>query len=289
MGLFTARGAYRVVTMGEVLERCLQESELTMRSPRAYRAHCRMFSALWGHRLARDLSRSDVEGWMRLRQAQVKAATVIHELAFLSKSFRLALRDGLVHESPCQGVRSPRVQDCRDRILLLQEEPRLMAALRDDESRSLVRAAILTGMRRAELFGLVPQEVDLATGFIHLPASRCKNGHPRSIPLHPDLVEDLAHRSRGRFVWWPGARGVRTSVAAGWMLRVWHPALRAAGIEGLTFHGLRHTFASRLVMAGVGLVTVQTLMGHRDPRQTLRYAHLQPGHLQEAIRRLQAA
>ena len=51
----------------------------------------------------------------------------------------------------------------------------------------------------------------------------------------------------------------------------------------VTFHDLRHTFASRLVMAGVELPTVQDLMGHKDIRMTLRYTHLVPEHLRAVV------
>ena len=65
--------------------------------------------------------------------------------------------------------------------------------------------------------------------------------------------------------------------------RVFQPALKLAGIEGVVWHTLRHSFASRLVMAGVDLRTVQTLMGHKSIEMTLRYSHLSPGHLHRAV------
>jgi hypothetical protein len=63
-------------------------------------------------------------------------------------------------------------------------------------------------------------------------------------------------------------------------------ALREAKIEGLHWHDLRHTFASRLVMAGVNLRAVQEALGHKSISMTVRYAHLSPEYQLEAVERL---
>jgi integrase len=62
----------------------------------------------------------------------------------------------------------------------------------------------------------------------------------------------------------------------------------AAGLTAFTWHCLRHTFASRLVMAGVDIRTVQELMGHKTIGMTVRYAHLAPTHTLAAVERLDA-
>jgi site-specific recombinase XerD len=64
-------------------------------------------------------------------------------------------------------------------------------------------------------------------------------------------------------------------------------ACRRADVETLYPHVLRHTFASRLVMAGVDIRTVQEFMGHKDIDMTLRYAHLSPNHKQAAMKMLE--
>ncbi len=63
--------------------------------------------------------------------------------------------------------------------------------------------------------------------------------------------------------------------------------MRQAGIEKFRFHGLRHTFASHLAMRGVPLETIGSLLGHKDPKMTKRYAHLSPASLKAAVTTLQ--
>jgi site-specific recombinase XerD len=63
-------------------------------------------------------------------------------------------------------------------------------------------------------------------------------------------------------------------------------AVAEAGIKDFTWHCLRHTFASRLTMAGVDIRTVQELMGHSSITVTMRYAHLAPAHLRAAVEKL---
>jgi site-specific recombinase XerD len=61
-------------------------------------------------------------------------------------------------------------------------------------------------------------------------------------------------------------------------------AVKRVGIAHVRFHDLRHTFASHLVMGGVDIRTVQELLGHKDIRVTMRYAHLAPDHMRNAVK-----
>jgi site-specific recombinase XerD len=65
--------------------------------------------------------------------------------------------------------------------------------------------------------------------------------------------------------------------------RSFNSALRRASIKDFTFHDLRHTFASHLVMAGVDLTTIRELLGHKTLTMTLRYAYLAPSHKVKAV------
>jgi integrase len=71
-----------------------------------------------------------------------------------------------------------------------------------------------------------------------------------------------------------------------WAKKTVPGALRAAQIEDFRFHDLRHTFASRLAMEAVDLMTIRELMGHKTMAMTLRYSHLSSGHRRTAIERL---
>ena len=65
--------------------------------------------------------------------------------------------------------------------------------------------------------------------------------------------------------------------------------VRVAGLKDFTWHCLRHTFASRLAMAGVDLRTVQELFGHKSITMTMRYSHLSPEHCAKALEKLCAS
>jgi integrase len=71
--------------------------------------------------------------------------------------------------------------------------------------------------------------------------------------------------------------------------RWFEPALKDAKVPNFSWHCLRHTFASRLVMAGVDIRTVQELLGHKTIGMTVRYSHLAPKHTLAAVERLDVA
>jgi integrase len=71
-----------------------------------------------------------------------------------------------------------------------------------------------------------------------------------------------------------------------WAEKTFPAAVQAAKIENFRLHDTRHTFASRLAMEGVDLLTIKELGGWKDVKMVQRYAHLSPGHRQQAIERL---
>jgi site-specific recombinase XerD len=113
-----------------------------------------------------------------------------------------------------------------------------------------------------------------------------KNGTDRFVTLNSAAVQVLRHlQERHQQLGLPPDSTLFHSKRDGLIKnpRKWFAtALEQAEIEDVTWHTLRHTFASRLVMAGVDLKTVQGLMGHKTIAMTARYAHLAPSHKLQA-------
>jgi len=142
-----------------------------------------------------------------------------------------------------------------------------------------------TGMRPSEQYGLIWSRVDLVRKLITIPKS--KNGNTRHIPLNSvaqAAFEELFARSSGQGRVFVNMQGEPLKGYKHWF----DPAVRKAGVSFFTWYCLRHTFASRLVMAGVDLRTVAELMGHKTIQMTMRYAHLAPAHKLAAVEKLAA-
>jgi integrase len=180
------------------------------------------------------------------------------------------------------------------RVKYLQRERKIPRWLTHDETLRLLECArqygrdahlffalgLFAGLRRAEIDGLRWEHVDFAAGVLYVRGNerwRPKDHEERAIPLAKALREILElWREPEGWILAPardyGANRYRyenrKSTAA---------VCRAAGLDWVTPHVLRHTFASRLASAGVDLYKIATWLGHSDPKTTRIYAHLRPG------------
>jgi integrase len=263
--------------------------------------------------LALPLSSIDTKRVELIRTAWLRAgrapSTANRNITRLRGALSRAVEWGVLQEHPLK-VRKLKVDDrSRVRYLSTEEESSLRKALeargsemrdaRDsankwrlerlkeplvglrvlrfvDHLEPLVLLSINTGVRRGEAFNLTWADVDLKNKLITVEGDTSKSGQTRHIPLNREALDTLTkwkEQGAGKGFVFPGRSGNRLDNVK----KSWAGLLALAKIERFRWHDLRHTFASKLVMAGVPLNTVRDLMGHSDIKMTLRYAHLAPG------------
>jgi integrase len=139
-----------------------------------------------------------------------------------------------------------------------------------------VIVALNTGLRLGELIGLTWERVDLSRGVIRLELT--KSGRRREVPMN-----DASYRALVVLGPRAGGRVFKTR----YIKTAYNNAVEVAKLDDVTFHTLRHTFASWAIMRGVTLKELQELLGHSSLTMTMRYAHLAPEHLRTAVSRLE--
>lgn len=226
-----------------------------------------------------DYSRERAGQKSRLKRL-VSPATRNRELAALRHLLRLAVEWGHIEKAP--RIRLAREPEGRLRFLNEAEAVRLLDACRQSQNPHLYRivvVALYTGARRGEVRGLTWERVDFARGVLLF--SHTKSGRRREVPMSEAVYSVLAEIP-GQKTEGPVFRR-RDGAAWGSIRTAFERAVVIARLEDFRFHDLRHTCASWLIMAGRNLKEVQELLGHRTFAMTLRYAHLSPDRLREAV------
>ncbi len=167
----------------------------------------------------------------------------------------------------------------RERYLEPDEEARLLDELHPDIS-CLVEVGIHTGIRLGALLGLHWRDVNFAREAISVPDTLSKSRKSYSVPINSrasvvlrEVGSRASHAGPDDLIFCKADGSRRKSVRT-----AWQAACRRAGLNGLRFHDLRHTAASRIVMAGGTLYDVKEHLGHKTAAMAQRYAHLSGDH-----------
>ena len=206
--------------------------------------------------------------------------------------YRRAMQRGVVATNPTSDLDLPKVRGKRDRIASPGEAAALIDAVPAD-LRAMWSTAFYGGLRRGELRALRWEDVDLAGGVIHVKQNwdvvegfvepKSQKGQ-RRVPIPAGLREVLTeHRMT---TWAEGfvfGKAPDTVIGALAMCRRADTAWKEAGLERITLHEARHTYASLMIAAGVNAKALSEFMGHSSIQITLdRYGHLMPGAESEA-------
>jgi integrase len=279
------------VTFDSLCDDALEHSKATNNSKVTHDLKLKIIKLrpVFGPAEASTISKQDIVRWLT-RQAQTRewlASTLNRWQAAFSLIFRVGIDNERIDRNPAAQIRRKTENNGRVRFLSDKEDADLRRVIlkRCPAQLPTLDVALNIGMRASEQFSLKWSQVDLERKILTLP--KTKNGAVRHIPINSvaaSAFAGLRAKGNGSEDVFPSKRkdGAALVSARGWF----KPALRDAGIKSFTWHCLRHTFASRLVMAGVDIRTVGELLGHKTLAMTMRYAHLAPAHNAAAVDKL---
>ncbi|MGD1152877.1 MAG: site-specific integrase [Syntrophales bacterium] len=234
-----------------------------------------------GTKQPHEIIKLDVDRLRMKLAKRLKPQTVKHILALLKRIVTFGVRRQLAQGLGFK-VEVPQVDNVKTEDLTPEQLKRLLKEIDnsiDIQATNIMRMALLTGMRRGELFKLKWSDIDFDRGFINI--RNPKGGVSQKIPLNDparNVLLGLPRTADHVFVRCDGKpfTDIRRRV---------NPIKKAAGIpdDFRALHGLRHVYASMLASSGqVDMYTLQKLLTHKDPKMTQRYAHLRDETLKRA-------
>ena len=235
----------------------------------------------FGEREAASIKPAEIDNW--LSEHTSTAATFNRYRALFSLIYREALKTSKVAGNPARLVTQKHEGSGRIRYLLEEEEAALRATITEmfPEHLPELTIALGTGIRKEEQYSLQWPQVNFARKAVYLP--KTKNHEARHVPMNSDVLAAFETLRGDRKK--PSGRVFSIHNSKGWF----ESARVKAGLADFRWHDCRHTFCSRLAMAGVPLKTIQVLAGHKVIAVTARYAHLAPNTLHTAVETITAA
>lgn len=204
----------------------------------------------------------------------LSAGTVHNRLAYLKAACRYAWRrHNLCEADPTARMEIPGANNARHVYLRVADLTRLLRHFDNPESAALYRMAFYTGLRWiAELLPRRPADVKRLGRELWLQVGITKNGTPRMVPIHPAIRADLKRL--------PFERHWRDYYAD------FEKARKAAKLEHVRAHDLRHSLASEIISSGGTLADVQAALHHESVASAKRYAHLYPERVRNVLMRV---
>jgi integrase len=206
-----------------------------------------------------DIDPLAVRAWLAgMEAARVGASTRAKCYRLLARILGQAVEAGYLGRNPCM-VRGAASEPATEMRFATVAQVAELAGAVPPRFTALVLVAAYTGLRWGELAGLRAKRVDL----LHRRITVAEHLAAYAEPGPDGLVFPAARRGPLR--------------RSNFTRRVWDPATRAAGVEGLRFHDLRHTAATLAIAAGASTRELMVRMGHSSSAAALRYQHVMAG------------
>ena len=235
-----------------------------------------------GERSLSAIRRLDVVNWLNgLRRKGLCPGSCNRTLSLLRYIFNCAIRWDILASgsNPCTGVRHIEDHGARERYLSRDEALQLIKTLDEltSPSANAVKLLLFTGARKNEILSARWDCINFESRLLTVPIS--KSGKTRYIPLSDAAIKVLTGMPKQSIWLFPNQK---TGNHLHSIFHFWDTLRKKLNLEDVRLHDLRHSFASFLVNAGCSLYTVQKILGHYDPKVTMRYAHLATSSLVQA-------
>lgn len=229
------------------------------------------------------ISRREVEVFHRAFLQKQSPASADHCIKLMRRALNLAVQWEFIEKNVLKGIKLFMVDNQVENYLDEMQLEQLLHVLRTDRNRTvclILMFLLSTGARLNEGLTATWKNINIERGMWKVEASLSKSKKPRSIPLNDSalwVLEQLESQGQSQYLFPSPVTGKPYTA----ITRAWYRLRKKAGVN-IRIHDLRHTFASFLVSRGRSLFEVQQILGHSDPKVTMRYAHLSSKALQEA-------
>lgn len=265
-----------VIIYAELARQHLEHAKTYQRRPEGTEVILRRLTKQFGKQRISDITPQAIEKYLASLRKTLAMSTVEKIRVTLHRSFALAEKWGLSgsERNPLKAVARPRFENKRERYLTGEEAAKLLKACAASSNTMLlpiVHLLLLTGARKRELLDARWEHVSIERRAWLIPDS--KTGKARYVPLSQAALDVIAGLPRHPGCPWlvpnPETRQPFDNIKNGFAT-----ARKAAGLDGLRIHDLRHSAASFMVNSGVDLYAVGRVLGHADHQSTMRYSHL---------------
>lgn len=290
--------AKRAILFDEIADDAMGYSETHKRTHRQDKSYMAALRPVFGKQKVDEITPAAINDYFASRK-DLAPATINRFRSCLSMVFQEAIRNGKAERNPARLVRLRREENQRIRFLTFAEEEQIRQVIleRTPTHEPAFTFAVETGMRLSEQHRMTWDQVNFERRQVFL--DRTKNGSSRVVVLTDEALKALqgaqefraAKKKEGKQIEtdrvWLSRYGEPLDSPVAWFKLVKEDFVSVnSALRDVTWHILRHTYISRLVMAGVGLRAVQELAGHKNISMTVRYSHLSPDYKLKAVEML---
>ncbi|MGR3178670.1 MAG: tyrosine-type recombinase/integrase [Candidatus Anammoxibacter sp.] len=272
-------------TVKDMLDRFIKEHayKQAINTQKSYNTSYKHLTAFFGNALLSAVDRKMIAKYKSTRRVEkTKPSSLNREMSMLSKAFNLATTEWEWIENYPK-ISKEKENNETDRFLFDDEEKRLLLCSAE-WLKDLITFALHSGLRQDEQLSLAWTRVNMERRTILI--QETKSGKPRSVPLNQTalnvLLRKLEIRSIKNDLVFFSTNGTKINNCN--LIRAFNKVMKKAKIDDFTWHGLRRSFATRLVQKGIDIYQVAELLGHSDVKMTQkRYAHHCPESLRSGV------